>query len=167
MKDPISNVTIGTNLRQRRNLGRTRIRGFQTDVEYRFARDWRAGAGYVFNRARVTENAADPTLVDRFLVQVPENRGSVGVSYSNPRYLTATVNAVFVGDQFDDDLNALVLPAYGVVELSLFRAIGPRLDVFFTAQNLFDQEYYVQRNPTTTAAPRLVNGGIRVRFARR
>ena len=98
---------------------------------------------------------------------MPENRGSVGVSYSNPRYLTASVHAIFVGDQFDDDLNTLVLPSYGTVELSLFRAIGSRLDVFFTAQNLFDKEYIVQRNPTTSAAPRLVNGGLRVRLAGR
>jgi outer membrane receptor protein involved in Fe transport len=167
MKDPISNVTIGTNLRQRQNLGRTRIRGIQTDVEYRVARDWRATAGYVFNRARVTENDRDASLVGLFLPQVPENRGSVGVSYSNPRYLTASVNAIFVGDQFDDDLNTLTLPAYGTVELSLFRAIGGNLDVFFTAQNLLDKEYIVQRNPTTRAAPRLVNGGLRVRFAGR
>ena len=167
MEDPISNVTIATNRRQRQNLGRTRIRGFQTDVEYRFGRDWRANAGYMVNRARVTENAADQDLVGLVLPQVPENRGSVGVSYSNPRLLSATVNAIFVGDQFDDDLNERVLPAYGTVELSLFRAIGNNLDVFFTAQNLFDKEYYVQTNPTTMAAPRLVNAGLRVRFAGR
>jgi outer membrane receptor protein involved in Fe transport len=172
MKDPIANVTLPSppnpaNRRQRQNLGRTRIHGFQTDVEYRFGRDWRAGAGYVFNRARVTENDTDPTLVDKYLPQVPKNRGSFGVSYSNPRYLTAAVNAIFVGDQFDDDPNTLVLPAYGTLELSLFRAIGNNLDVFFTAQNLFDKEYIVQRNPTTSAAPRLVNGGVRVRFSGR
>ena len=167
MKDPISNVTIATNRRQRQNLGRTRIRGVQTDLEYRLGRDWRATAGYVFNRARVTENDADPTLVGLFLPQVPENRGAIGLSYSNPRYLTAAVHAIFVGDQFDDDLNTLTLPAFGTVELSLFRAIGGNVDVFFTAQNLFDKEYFVQRNPTTTAAPRLVNGGLRVRFAGR
>jgi outer membrane receptor protein involved in Fe transport len=172
MKDPIANVTLPSppnpaNRRQRQNLGRTRIRGFQTDVDYRIARDWRATAGYVFNRARVTENDADATLVGLFLPQVPKNRGGIGLSYSNPRYLTAAVHAIFVGDQFDDDLNTLTLPAYGTVELSLFRAIGGNLDVFFTAQNLFDKEYFVQRNPTTSAAPRLVNGGLRVRFAGR
>jgi outer membrane receptor protein involved in Fe transport len=168
MRDPISNVTIGTNLAQRQNLGRTRIRGLQTDVEYRMG-NWRTGGGYVFNRARVTEFvqpvATQPSIVGNFLAQVPKNRGSVSVSYSNPRYVTASVNAIFVGEQFDNDINTLVLPAYGTVELSLVRAIGRNLDVFFTAQNLFDQEYFVQRNPTTIGAPRLVSGGIRVRFS--
>lgn len=179
VKDPISNVTLlnVANRRQRQNLGRTRIRGFQTDVEYRFASDWRVSAGYVFNRARVRENALSaeqvgqvlpqPELVGKFLPQVPENRGSVSLSYSSPRYLTATVNVIFVGDQFDDDLNTLVLPAYGVVELSVSRAVARNVDLFLTAQNLFDKEYYVQRNPTTVGAPRLVSGGIRLRVAGR
>jgi iron complex outermembrane recepter protein len=167
MTDPISNVTIATNRRQRQNLGRTRIRGFQTDVEYRLGGDWRANAGYMINRARVTENDADADLVGLFLPQVPKNRGTLGVSYSNPRYVTASVHAIFVGDQFDDDLNEDVLPAYGTVELSVFRAIGANLDVFFTAQNLFDKEYLVQSAPPTRGTPRLINGGVRVRFAGR
>ena len=56
------------------------------------------------------------------------------------------------------------LPAYGVMDFSVSRDIGSHLDVFFGVQNLFDQEYYVMLLPTTTGSPRLVNGGIRVRF---
>jgi outer membrane receptor protein involved in Fe transport len=167
MTDPISNVTIGQNRRQRQNLGRTRIRGLQTDVEYRFAEHWRAGAGYVINSATVTEFDADPSLVGNDLPQVPRNRGSLTLAYGNPRYLTAAVSAIFVGDQWDDDLNLALLPAYGTLDLSVSREVGRNLDVFFTAQNLFDKEYFVQTNPTTLAAPRLVNGGIRVRFSGR
>jgi iron complex outermembrane recepter protein len=175
MRDPIATVTITPNtLAQRKNIGRTRIRGFQTDVDYRFARDWRAGGGYVLNRARITENPADPTLEGKFLQQVPENRGSLHLSYSNRRYADVTLTALFVGHQFDDDLNIKAkpgeepgLPGYGVVDLSASRAIGGNLDVFFTVQNMFDQEYWVQLQPTTIAAPRLVNVGFRVRFAGR
>jgi iron complex outermembrane receptor protein len=172
MRDPIANVTIGTNLAQRQNLGRTRVRGFQTDVEYRFG-DFRAGAGYVVNRARVVEySPAIPppvSIVGNFLAQVPKNRGSVSFSYSNPRYVTASVSAIFVGDQFDSDQNTpeSVLPAYGTVELSVLRNVGGNVDVFFTGQNLFDEEYFVQRNPTTIGSPRLVTGGIRLRFSGR
>ena len=59
------------------------------------------------------------------------------------------------------------MPAYGIVDLSASRAIGRNLDVFFGVQNLFDQEYHVQLLPTTTGSPRLVNGGIRVRWSGR
>jgi outer membrane receptor protein involved in Fe transport len=132
MKDPIATVTLTPNtLAQRKNIGRTRIRGFQTDVEYRLGRSWRASAGYVLNRARITENPSDPALVGKFLQQVPKNRGALSVSYANPRYADVTLSALFVGHQFDDDQNVKAktgeepgLPAYGVVDLSALRDCG-------------------------------------------
>jgi hypothetical protein len=39
--------------------------------------------------------------------------------------------------------------------------------VFFGAQNLFSEEYIVATLPTTIGSPRLVNGGLRVRFSGR
>jgi hypothetical protein len=33
-------------------------------------------------------------------------------------------------------------------------------------QNLFDEEYIVGTLPTTIGSPRLVHGGVRVRFAK-
>jgi outer membrane cobalamin receptor len=175
MTDPIATVTLTPNtLAQRKNIGRTRIRGFQTDVEYRFGRQWKAAAGYVLNRARITENPSDTSLVGKFLQQVPENRGSLSLSYADPRFVDVTLSALFVGHQFDDDQNVKAktgeepgLPAYGVVDLSVLRAIGRNLDAFVTAQNLFDKEYWVQLQPTTIAAPRLVNVGVRVRWSGR
>ena len=59
------------------------------------------------------------------------------------------------------------MPAYGVVDLSALRALGRNLDVFFTVHNMFDKEYWVQLQPTTIAAPRLVNVGLRVRWSGR
>ncbi|HZJ30180.1 MAG TPA: TonB-dependent receptor [Vicinamibacterales bacterium] len=175
MKDPIATITLTPNtLAQRQNIGRTRIRGFQTDVEYRFGQQWRAAAGYVLNDAKITENPSDTSLVGKFLQQVPKNRGSLSVSYINPRLADVTMSALFVGHQFDDDQNVKAktgeepgLPAYGVVDLSVLRALGRNLDVFVTVQNMFDKEYWVQLQPTTIAAPRLVNVGLRVRWSGR
>jgi outer membrane receptor protein involved in Fe transport len=83
VKDPVSNVTISTGAtitQQRQNLGRTRIRGLQSDVEYRPG-PWRFSAGYVYDQAKVTENPANPTLVGKFLPQVPAHRGNVRVGF--------------------------------------------------------------------------------------
>jgi len=41
VKNPVSNVTIALNTQQRQNLGRTRIWGVQSDVEYRLGARWR------------------------------------------------------------------------------------------------------------------------------
>ena len=59
------------------------------------------------------------------------------------------------------------LPKYGVVDLMASRDVGRNLQVFFGVQNLFDQVSFVQTNPSTIGTPRLVNGGIRVRFSGR
>ena len=182
VKNPVANVTIGTNLQQRQNLGRTRIRGWQNDVETRFGQHVRMSAGYLFNDAKVTEYNPTPVpgvpvvnLEGLYLPQVPKHRGSVSVAYLHPRYFNAALTGTFFGRQYDDDQNVRTkpgettpgLPPYGVLDFSASREIGRNLDVFFGVQNLFDQEYYVMFAPTTTGTPRLVNGGIRVRWSGR
>jgi outer membrane receptor protein involved in Fe transport len=175
VKNPVSNVTIATNTQQRQNLGRTRIWGVQTDAEYRLSTAWRVSGGYVFNQAKVKEFAANPVLVGKYLQQVPKNRGSVSVAYSNPRVATLAMSVLAFGRQFNEDLNTGVvpgetapgMPGYAVVEFSALRSIGRNLDVFVGVQNAFDQEYIVQLLPTTVGSPRLVNGGVRIKFSGR
>ena len=97
------------------------------------------------------------------------------MSYSNPRYVTVAATGTFFGRQYDDDLNQRTkpgetepgLPPYGVLDFSASRDFGRNLEVFFGVQNIFDQEYYVMLLPTTTGSPRLINGGVRVRFSGR
>ena len=179
VENPVSNVTIrvagAAITQQRQNLGRTRIRGVQTDVEYRLGTDWRLNAGYLYNDATVTEDEARPALVGKFLAQVPKHRGSMRVAYTNPRIVLLALGVQVIGLQFDDDLNQRLvggrtepgLPRYAVVDFTASRPIADNLDVFFGVQNLLDEEYYVGTNPTTIGSPRLVHGGVRVRFSGR
>lgn len=170
IKDPVSNVTIsqsGANVtQQRQNLGKTHVRGIQTDLEYRIGSEWRVAAAYVYDQAKVTDNPSSPALVDKWLPQVPAHRGSVRLSYSNPHLFTAAAGVQFVGSQFDDDLNtpSRRLPKFAVVDAIASRAINTNLELFAGVQNLFDTEYVVGTLPTTVGTPRLVTGGVRVRL---
>jgi iron complex outermembrane receptor protein len=167
--DPVSNVTIsqvGANVtQQRQNLGKTHVRGIQTDVEYRLSSDWRVAAAYVYDNAVVTENPSTPALVGKWLPQVPAHRGSVRLAYSNVRLFTASAGVQFVGSQYDDDLNtpSRVLPKFAVVDIMASRALNRTLEIFAGVQNLFDEEYFVGTLPTTVGTPRLVTGGVRLR----
>ena len=177
VKDPVSNVTIataGNNVtQQRQNLGRTRVSGIQTDAEYRIASLVRLSGGYLYGRARVTEFDANPDLIGKFLPQVPRHRGSAQISYTNPRYFNAAVGVQAIGRQFDDDLNSRIvpgesepgLPGYVLMDLSASKPIGQNVEIFVGAQNVFDRSYFVGTLPTTTGTPRLVHGGVRIRFA--
>lgn len=185
MRDAIGNVTIAPNIQQRQNLSRTRIWGIQVEGDYRVGASWSFSAGYLYDQATVTENPANPALVDKFLPQVPEHRATGQVAYTHPRFATIAASVLFVGRQFDDDLNVRTvppatlagagydvsltpgLPEYALVDLMVFRNVGPNTEAFFGVQNLFDQQYFVQTNPSTLGTPRLVSGGVRVRFTGR
>ena len=58
-------------------------------------------------------------------------------------------------------------PARRVLSLSASRRLTRNVEVFAGVQNLTDEVYYVGTLPTTLGTPRLVNGGIRVRFVGR
>ena len=188
--NPVSNVTltaVGANVtQQRQNLGETRIKGLQSDVEYRVGSFLRFSAGYLYNDAKVTDGGAtNATLVGKFLPQVPKNRGSVRAAYFNPKYASVAFSVQFYGRQFDDDQNTRVVPAaalaelgygestapglpgYTVADLSISRTFGRYLEGFVGVQNMFDQAPIVGTLPTTIGTPRLVNGGVRIRFSGR
>ena len=188
--NPVSNVTLtvaGANVtQQRQNLGETQIWGLQNDVEYRVGTSFKFAAAYLYNQATVTDGgAANATLVGKFLPQVPAHRGSIRASYSNPKYINVSADVQFFGMQFDDDQNVRGIPAlalteaglavtadpglprYSIVDLSVSRAFGRYVDVFFGAQNVLNTEYFVGTLPTTIGSPRLVNGGVRIKFAGR
>ena len=117
------------------------------------------------------------------LQQVPHHRGTLQAAYSNPKYANVALGVQILGLQYNDDLNVNFIPAatlidagyaavypaglpgYAVVDLSVSRNLGHNVQAFFGVQNLFDTLYFVQTNPSTIGTPRLVNGGVRVRFS--
>lgn len=178
ISDPVSNVTLsvaGASVtQQRQNLGATRVSGVQTSAEYHAGSSWRFSGAYIHQRARITDNPANIALLGKLLPQVPRHRGSLQVSFTDPRWFTASVEVLVMGRQFDDDLNIRAvpgittagLPGYAVVSASLSRVVTRRVDAFVGVQNLLDREYFVGTLPTTVGSPRLISGGVRVRFGR-
>ena len=184
--NPVSNVTLSATLAQKQNLPETRVHGIQTDIDYRIGTAWRFSAGYLYDDASVTDGGvANAALVGKLLQQVPKHRGSLQAAYSNADIATVALSVQFVGLQYNDDLNVNFipvatlaaagydaaypagLPGYTSVDLSVSRNIGRTLQLFFGVQNLLDKEYFVQTNPSTIGTPRLVNGGVRIRFSGR
>jgi outer membrane receptor protein involved in Fe transport len=194
MKNPVFNVTItpGT-LAQKQNIPKTRIYGVQTDVEFILARDLRVSGAYLYDIGKVTEGTGlTAPLVGKYIAQVPKNRGSLDFVYSNLKYARVAFGVQFIGSQYDDDLNARGvpvngcpvtatnspslncigigtpgLPGYHTFDFSASRQIVRNFEVFFGVQNIADTVYYVQTNPSTVGTPRLVTGGVRVKWAGR
>ena len=88
----MSNVTLNATTAQKQNLGKTRIWGVQTDVEYRLGQSLRLSGGVSLQsgegHGRGIANAA---LVGKYLPQVPKHRGSLQIAYSNPKYASVAL----------------------------------------------------------------------------
>jgi outer membrane receptor protein involved in Fe transport len=176
VEDLVANVTLttrlpdcpaGTTCRQRQNLDRARIRGAETELELRPARDWRIVAGYIFTDTEVLDAPQQRTLEGRRLAQVPRHGASVTVRYDNPALLTAAATVRFVGRQFEDDLNTLPLGSYALVDLFLSRRLARWAEVFVGIENLLDTTYRTGRTSegvVSIGAPFQVHGGVRLTF---
>jgi outer membrane receptor protein involved in Fe transport len=160
----VSNITIGTNLAQRQNVGKNHIWGIQSDVEYRFITNWRITSAYMYDVARVTAFDINPGIIGNDLPQVPRHRGSVGVEYVNQRYVDIGSQLHYTSAQFDDDVNtpSRRLGGYTTVDFTASRQVREDLDVFFNIQNVFNKEFVIQTNPRTIGQPRLFTAGFRV-----
>jgi len=165
--NPVSNITIATTptttTRQRQNLGKARIWGLQSEIEVRPVNYWRVALSYLYDVAKVQESRPDSTgasITGKWLAEVPMHRGSAELSYSNPRFVTASASLFITGGQYDDDQNSLWLPYYNTVDFNVSRKITRGFEAFFGIQNVLNREFYVQRNPTTIGGPRLISGGL-------
>jgi outer membrane receptor protein involved in Fe transport len=176
VKDLVANVTlpvrlpdcpVGTTCRQRQNLDLARVRGIETELDVRLARDWRVIGSHLYTDARVEEAVQQPALEGKRLAQVPEHTAALSVRYSNPVIVTGAVTARYVGPQYEDDLNTLPLGGYVVFDATLSRAVTKWSEVFVAIENLFDRTYATGRTSdgvTSIGAPRFVRGGLRLAF---
>jgi outer membrane receptor protein involved in Fe transport len=166
---PVANVTLSVtpNLitRQRQNLGRTRSRGIEIETEARLGRYWTISGGYLLADATVLEFPANTTLEGLRIPQVPKHQATFQARYTNPSLITLGVQARAGGQQFDDDLNRFPLGRYFTIDALASRRLTPNFDVFFAAENIFNQRYLTGRTPVTTIGPPLlIRGGIRFRL---
>jgi iron complex outermembrane recepter protein len=176
VKDLIVNVTltsrlpdcpIGTTCRQRQNIDLARIRGVETELELRFGSMWRFLASYLYTDARVVEASQQPDLEGKRLAQVPTNTATGSIRFTHPAWFNLMVTGRFVGDQFEDDLNTLLLGSYFVVDLFLSRAFGKHTEVYVAVENLLDRIYTTGRTSEgviSIGEPRMARAGLRLRF---
>ncbi len=175
LRDAVSNVTVTVSgnvvTQQRQNLGLTRIRGTQVDLDWRPSARVNVSAGYLYNGAVVRGFEANPALVGRYLPQVPRHRATAQFHMSDERIGDLSVTVQAVGRQFDDDMNVRAvpgrtkagLPAFSTVDVLLSRNVARGISVFAGAQNLLDQRGFTGTLPTTLGPPRTLSVGVRWR----
>lgn len=173
--------TTGLITRQKLNVNRLLSTGINLDGEFRVSGSLQLAGGYQFAHSVVSSYSPPPdlvglntSLVGNWIPEVPHQQFTLQARYVNPKILTATVQGTFVGQQFDDDLNTLLLKKFFTVDVYLGRALGHGLEVSTAAENVFNQRYYTalttvanHPNVPSLGPPILVRVGLRYDFPKR
>jgi len=175
----IVNVTLTTTptliTRLKENVARTLSTGINLDGEFRISNKLQIAGGYQFAHSVVSSYTPDasvivlnPSLVGNWIPQVPHQQFTLQARYVNPKIITATLQGTFVGQQFDDDLNSLLLKRFFTVDLYLGRSLGHGVEVFAAAENTFNQRYNTALTPVPTLGPPILGRiGLRYQFPNR
>ena len=171
LRDAVGNVTIargpgtfpivgtlaaGGLGRQRLNLDRMRTQGVELAATWTVAREFSFNAAALLNDATVRRASVAPALVGKQVAQVPRRSATLGATWRAPGQLTFTPRLRWIGRQFEDDENALLLGEVVVVDLGVTRPLTKHLSLFLTAENLGNA-----RIETGRSADGVVNVGTR------
>lgn len=162
--DAIVNVTLSSDgpviLRQRQNAARITARGLEVEAEIRATRDVSVTGATAF----IDSTFAAGPLEGLRVPQVPRWHHAIG---ARAAFETVRLSAEwrYIGRQFDDDRNALVLDPSTMTDVRLGWFLRRQVEIFGAVENLFDDEQDVGRTPLRTIGlPRTARLGIRVVF---
>ncbi|MEO7413481.1 MAG: TonB-dependent receptor [Opitutaceae bacterium] len=153
--------------RQRLNLDRVRVRGIELSATVQTNRAMSWNAALLLNDATVRRASVAPGLAGKELAQVPRHTASVGGRWLVPGGITLAPRLRWIGRQFEDDENTLLLGEVIVADLGASRALTKHLELFLTLENLGDVRIETGRSAdgvVNTGTPRLFIGGVRGRW---
>ncbi|WP_340588767.1 TonB-dependent receptor [Erythrobacter alti] len=139
VENAVANVTIGTNLNQRRNLDAIEARGIEASARYE------AGTFSVLGSLALTDaevrgsDFAEP-LDGLRPAQTPELAASLTMSWRPSEGALFAATLRHVGEQFEDDRETDILPAATTVDLFAQYPLLEGLSVVGRVENLLDEE---------------------------
>jgi outer membrane receptor protein involved in Fe transport len=153
LDDPVANVTLGRGpgnfpgvgfvaaggqFRQRRNLDSILTKGVEIDARLDLAR-WSLSAGYSFTDAAVKASGPALPLDGLRPAQTPRHSFSSTLAWRGGGRARASVTARYVSGQYEDDLNAQLLPGAVTMDAAALVPIGKGLAIEARAENLADK----------------------------
>lgn len=151
----ITNVTLQTGaniIRQRRNAAAALSRGIEASIRRDF-RDFHGEISYLLADSRF--------LTGPRISQVPRNQGTARLTYQHKGTLASAGIRAF-SLQFDDDLNAFILPGFATMQAELAQRLTKQFTIRASFENVLDRQYIVALTPIpNTGSPRLWRIGLR------
>ena len=159
----IANVTIGANLRERRNVDAVHARGIELSLGARRG-PVSLDASLAWTDARIEASGASAALDGKRPAQTPKLAASATLSWQpRPRWRLA-LTAKHTGAQYEDDLQTDLLPAATTIDAFAALPLGRHVQLVLRAENLTATEIVTrnQGGSIDLGAPRTLWAGLRI-----
>lgn len=165
VKGAIANVTIGPNLRERRNVDAVRSRGIEAGLTARFGRfDFDATLSAI--DAEVEATGISAALDGKRPAQVPKFAASATLAWRPAEGALLAATLRHTGAQFEDDLESDRLPAATTLDLVVTVPLSSQIGLILRGENLTGTEIVTrnQGGSIDLGAPRTVWAGVKLKF---
>jgi len=139
VENAIANVTIGTNLNQRRNLDAVEARGVEASAQYQSG-NFSFNGSLAINDAEVRGTGFAEVLDGLTPAQTPDWAASLTASWQPLEGALFSATLRHTGDQFEDDRETDILPAATTVDLFAQYPLVAGVSVVGRVENLLDEE---------------------------
>ncbi len=165
VKGAIANVTIGTNLRQRRNVDAVHARGLEFSAAAKLGTVSFDGS-LALTDAKVDASGASAALNGLRPAQTPRIAGSATLAWRPRDRWQLALTLKHTGGQYEDDLVTDLLPAATTLDAFVEVPLAPEVSLVLRGENLWD-ETVITRNQAGSidlGAPRTIWAGVRLRL---
>lgn len=161
VENAIANVTIGPNLRQRRNVDAVRARGIEGSGRLEWGR-WSLTGSLALTDAEV--QAAGTALDGKRPAQTPRIAASATLTWRPAERWSTALTLRHIGVQFEDDLESDRLAPATTLDGYLEAPLAPSLALVLRAENITDTQIVTrnQGGSIDLGSPRTFWGGLRL-----
>jgi len=150
---------------QRQNIAKVEVIGAEISLNYSLLKNLLLSANYTYNHSTIKEYIKpedyEKDITGKYLIEVPRNMAYAGIRWEN-KYFTSTVSYNYIGSQWYDDENTILIDAYNLIDLQFSKAFGKHFFASLSIQNILDNEYIDRKGYLSPG--RFITGEIKYRF---
>jgi outer membrane receptor protein involved in Fe transport len=162
LDDAIANVTIGTNLRQRSNVDAIIAKGVEATANASLG-DFTLSGSYAYSHSTVRASGVAVALDGLTPAQSPRHAANATIRWGRDAGPIVAATVRYVGAQFEDDLQANILPDALTVDGFAQMPLTKGLSLIGRVENIFDEAVVTRQVGTSIdlGAPRTFWIGLR------
>lgn len=165
-KDFIGYAYPGPFTWKRENIGKVRMQGIETEIDWRINPQWQSFLNYTYNKSEIREYTSNPTVEGNDLPQTPRHKVGAGIIYTNPDLVNFRVSYNYACKRYTANDNATEIESYSTIDMSIWRQLFKYCELSIDIENLLDSEYTISKwvDHDSVSPGRVIRGSVRLRF---